>query len=134
MNTRTFPKNPPHSLRRAGALLTASAAAVSLSGCAKSWSVEVHNMTDQPLQATVLIYETGVSNPHSISRQVPPADRWESGRLSSSSLSRAEVEVDFQGNVGGSVIHPLKQGRTTLEVRRPAGEGSRGRIEVLEVQ
>lgn len=134
MSTLIFPKKLPHSLRRAAALLTASAAAVSLVGCAKSWSVEVHNMTDQPLEASVLIYETGVANPHSISRQIPPADRWESGRLSSSSLSRAEIEIDFQGNVGGSVIHPLHEGRTTLEVRRPAGEGSRGRIEVLEVQ
>lgn len=109
------------------------AAFLSLSGCARSYTVDLRNLTDQPITATLAVREPGVTQPRVVRAYVGPLDRRQISRPQASSASAATLLVDFQGNVGEPAELPLVPGLSVVNVHR-VDDGSTGRIRLEQVR
>jgi hypothetical protein len=104
---------------------------LALAGCRSGYDVDVRNMTDQPVVASLVKpFGDGVDRPLAQTR-LGPGDR---GQLFSQQESREMVSlsVDFAGNVGHPAKLDLSRGKTVVNVRKTEA-GAKGRLTLEEV-
>jgi len=129
--SRSHSPGYPLGMRRATIALIAAIAF--LTGCARSYTVDLRNLTDQPVTATLAVREPGVTQPRVVRAYVGPLDRRQFSRPKASSTSAATLLVDFQGNVGEPAELPIAPGLTVVNVHR-VDDGSTGRIRLEQVR
>lgn len=99
-------------------------------GCARYMTVDVRNLTDQPVSVEIMRGRGVIA----ARARVGPGDRESIGPARVPFLQRAFAVLDFEGNVGYPIRHRLRRTLTVLNVVRPADEGARGGLVVDEVE
>lgn len=97
-----------------------------LAGCRSGYDVDVRNMTDQPVVASLVKpFGDGVDRPLAQAR-LGPGER---GQLFSQQDSKdlVSLTVDFAGNVGYPAKLDVSRGKTVVNVRKTE-TGSKGRL------
>ena len=105
--------------------------AMALAGCRSGYDVDVRNLTDQPIVASIVTEHSNGGGQLLASQRLGPGDRT---GLFSETASRQHVwlEADFAGNTGYPAKMDLMRGRTIVNVRR-ADQGSKGGLRLEEV-
>ena len=107
------------------------AACFPLAACRSGYDVDVRNMTDQPVVASLAVaHEDGSARLLAMQR-LGPGDRGALGQQTDAN-QRVWLEVDFAGNTGHPARMDLIRGRTIVNVRR-ADAGSKGKLALEEV-
>jgi hypothetical protein len=106
--------------------------ALLLGGCAKSYSIDVRNLTDQPVTARVTGHKPLQPTRVLKDARLAPGDRVRIGPGHADSQTLVRLEVDFEGNIGPPRSLDLAPGRTIVNVHRTE-EGARGGIRLQQV-
>jgi hypothetical protein len=107
------------------------ASVLALAGCRSGYDVDVRNLADQPIVASIVSEHTNGGGKLLASARLGPGDRT---ALFAQTDTREHVwvEADFAGNTGYPAKLDLIRGRTVVNVRR-ADQGSKGKLMLEEV-
>ena len=100
-------------------------------GCRAGYDVDVRNLTDQPVHASLVTpHEDGAPR---LLREVRlgPGDRG-SMFVQTDAGQPVALSVDFAGNIGYPATLDLSKGQTVVNVTR-VDEGSKGRLRLQEI-
>jgi hypothetical protein len=112
-------------------IVIVGACVLPLAGCRSGYDVDVRNLTDQPIVASIVTESNGGGRLLSSAR-LGPGDR--TGLFGEpDTRQHVWLESDFAGNTGYPAKMDLMRGRTVVNIRR-ADEGSKGHLAIEEVQ
>jgi len=100
-------------------------------GCRAGYDVDLRNLTDQPVQASLVSGHTDGAPMTLKQLRLGPGNR---GNMfvQTDSNQHVSVSVDFAGNVGYPATLDLSQGKTVVNVTR-VDEGAKGRLRLEEI-
>lgn len=112
-------------------ILTIAVCVLPLAACRSGYDVDVRNMADQPVVASLITTNDAGSAILKSSARLGPGDR--TGLYAETDTKKLVwLEVDFAGNVGYPARLDLQNGRTVVNVHR-ADEGSKGKLNIQTV-
>jgi hypothetical protein len=104
---------------------------LALAACRSGYDVDVRNLADQPVVASIVTTHANGGGQLMASQRLGPGDR--TGLFAETDTKDTVwLEVDFAGNTGYPARLDLVRGRTVVNVHR-ADEGSKGKLKLEEV-